>query len=690
MITPTTPIEQLTRVGKTTAKRLAYLGIHTTRDLLFHIPRKHEDLSEITFIKDLVVNQKVTIKASVNTISTKRSPRRRLIITTALVSDETGSIACVWFNQPYLSQTIKPQTELFLTGTTKLRGNELQLSSPTYEKVTEDTTHTNRIVPFYPLTAGLTQKQIRFLLKQALPAARLLPDHIPKSIRKKFDLLDVSTALEQIHFPDSNASYEQALYRLKFDELFVTLLLVELAKTELITQSAITIPFQKELIQDFVEKLPFTLTTSQKKTAWTIIQDIEKPTPMNRLLEGDVGSGKTVVAAIAALNTISQNYQVVVLAPTDVLVQQHFATFTQLLADQPYSVALLTRTTTQLYEQGTTTTLPKKELLKIIANGSAKLIIGTHAVLQESVAYNNLALIVIDEQHRFGVNQRKQLKDKTPEYIPHFLSMTATPIPRSLALTLYGDLAISILNEKPKNRKPIITKMVTPKQRDSIYQEIREHIAAGNQAFVICPLVSESEKLDIKSAEQEYQLLSQKIFPDLQVGLVHGKLKKQAKEAIMQQFRNKELDVLVATAVVEVGVDIPDATIMLIEAAERFGLAQLHQFRGRIGRSDKQSYCYLFTSDSANPYNDRLKMLTTTNNGFELAEYDLKLRGPGDIYGYKQSGLPDLSIASLADTHIMEQAQQAAQSLLQQDKNLSNHPDLQKIITQKITSIHFE
>lgn len=689
MVTFDTKVENLTSVGKTTGGRLKKINITTAADLLWNIPRTHEDLSEVMAIKDIKPGYKICLQGKIEMIETKRSPRRRMYITEAWVADSTGQLKVIWFNQPYLTKTLQTGDAIFLAGEIQEKNLfEPQLTNPTWEKITTDTIHTARIVPLYHLTAGLTQKQLRFLIKQVLPLADRVADYLPAWIKTAEKLPDLSWALRNIHFPDKIGDFQQSLRRLKFDELFFLLWRVIVGKNKLAQAQAPAIKFQEELIKRFVSELPFQLTNSQRQAAWEILQDLQNSRPMNRLLEGDVGSGKTVVAGLAILNTISQGRQAVLLAPTEILARQHFATFVDLFAREKIPITLFTRTDkkTNLDKEKKT----KAELLAAIVNNELPFIIGTHALLQEAVEFSDLALIVIDEQHRFGVAQRQQLKDKTPDLLPHFLSMTATPIPRSLALTLYGDLDISLIKEKPQNRKPVITKLITQPERPAAYDFVQEEIKQGHQAFVICPLIDESDKLGVKSAEREYKNLSEKIFPNLKIGLVHGKLKKSAKEQVMADFRNNKLDLLVATAVVEVGVDIPNATIMLIEGAERFGLAQLHQFRGRVGRSDQQSYCLLFTENTSPKTKERLQILTSTDNGFELAEADLAFRGPGEIYGYKQSGLPELSIASWADTELAKKAKYYAEKIVATDPNLKSAPELKNKLNQTLSQIHWE
>lgn len=686
-----TPIENLTSVGKTTAGRLKKLGIHNAKDLLWYFPRSHEDLSQVLPIAQIEPGQKICLKGTLEMIQTKRSPRKKIYITEAIVSDETGQIKIIWFNQPYLSKTLKPGLTYYFAGEAQIdKLWQLQLNNPTYEKSSPNTIHTARIIPVYPLTMGLTQKQIRFLIKQVLPLADKSNDWLPEKLKKEYKLINLAQALKNIHFPQSLNDFYQSQKRLKFDELFLIMLRVAVSRQKLAQAKAPAVKFQEEIIKKFVAQLPFQLTNGQKKAAWEILQDCAKEKPMNRLLEGDVGSGKTVVAALAILNAITQNFQVALVAPTEILARQHFKTFTNFFSNYKVNFALFTRTDKKIINKGELNEkISKQTLLKKIKNNDIQFLIGTHALLQENIEFSDLALIIIDEQHRFGVEQRQKLKDKTPEKVPHFLSMTATPIPRSLTLTLYGDLDISLLKEKPKNRLPVITRLVTNRERKKAYEFIKKEIKNKRQAFVICPLIDESDKLGVKSATQEYENIRKNIFPEMKIGLVHGKLKKQEKEKIMKDFADNKINILVATSVVEVGIDIPNATVMMIEGAERFGLAQLHQFRGRVGRSDKQSYCFLFTNSRSTQTIQRLQALVESNNGFELAEKDLKFRGPGDIYGYKQSGLPEMKIASLNDLKLMSQTKEATTKILKTDPQMKNLPALKKILQNEQT-IHLE
>ncbi len=688
MLSFSTPVAKLNRIGKATAARLKKMGITAVADLIWHLPSYHEDLSRIVPINQVKVNEKVTIKARVELIANRRSKIKKMNLTEGLVSDDTGSIKVIWFNQPFLTKQIKVGDELYLSGKVDDEYYTLQLTNPLWEKVKSDTIHTARIVPIYPATSGLTQKQLRFLIKQILPLVREMDDYLPNQIKYQFKLMHLSDALFNIHWPDNLTKLSEAKRRLKFDELFGLQIVQAKSKVDLKSQRAPRIPFLESATKKLVNSLPFKLTDDQRKAAWEILQDLDKNIPMNRLLQGDVGSGKTVVAAIACLNCALNNFQAVLLAPTEILAFQHWQTLNKTLADFNVPISLFTRShrLTTISDKK----LTKKELLRQIKEGEIKIIIGTHALLQEDVFFNNLALIVIDEQHRFGVEQRKQLKDKTPNLLPHFLSMTATPIPRTLALTIYGDLDISLIKQKPPGRKEIITRLITPDKRKKAYNFIREKIKQGQQAFVICPLIEESDKLGVKAATSEWEQLQKKVFPEFKIGLLHGKMKAKDKQEVMVKFKNKEIDILVATAVVEVGVDIPDATIMVIEGAHRFGLAQLHQFRGRVGRSDKQSYCFLLTDQFDSKTISRLKAMEKTNDGLKLAEFDLNIRGMGDLYGVRQSGTPNFKIASFEDLDIIKQARQAAQQIINESPDLSLYPLLKKYFDDKIKAVHLE
>lgn len=687
-----TSIADFPTVGLRTAQRLKKLEIETAEDLLFYFPFRYEDYSNISNIEKAQHGQLATIKARVDLIRNKRSPRKKMIITEAMLSDDTGSIKAIWFRQPFLTKTISPGDELFLSG--RIEGDlfSFQMSNPVYEKVKSIPLHTARLVPVYPTTAGITQKQIRFLIKHALPATTRIAEWLPSAIVSKYHFLGFTNALNQIHFPQTKELLEKARKRIGFNELFLIQLGALKTKSDLSNKQAPPILFQEKLIKKFVGNLPFTLTEAQRKASWEIVKDMEKVNPMNRLLEGDVGSGKTVVAALGMLNVISNGYQSAIMAPTEILAQQHFDTLSNLFrGEKSISICLLTGAQVKM---GGKKEIKKSECLKQIQAGKINIVIGTHSLIQKSVMFNNLAFIIIDEQHRFGVKQRKEIKEKNPktiEWMPHLLSMTATPIPRSLALTVYGDLDLSIIDQMPKGRKRITTSVVPKFKRLDAYKFIEKEITKGRQVFVICPLIEESDKLGVRAATSEYEKLNKKIFPDIPIGMLHGKMKTTEKEEVMKKFVENKLKILVSTAVIEVGVDVPNATIMMIEGAERFGLAQLHQFRGRVGRSIYQSYCLLFSDQTGPDVLKRFQAFVKSNNGFALAEKDLALRGPGEVYGSKQSGyFPNLKVARLTDYELVKKARSEAEQLLKNDPHLNKNQFLQEKITNFTKDIHLE
>lgn len=659
MIRPESGLRELIGVGAKVAEKLANLGLVTVRDLLHYYPRRYEDFSQPREINQLKASEHHIIKARIIEVHNEFSAKRHMRLTRALASDDSGQIGLLWFNQPFLIRLLKPGTIWLFAGRieTDYKSN-LTMVAPVIER------H-EQILPVYSETAGLTSKVIRKLLYQLRPMMIEMEDWLPEKIRSTQRLSPISQALIKIHFPETLEQISLAKRRLAFDELFLLLLKVRIAKQSLNQAKAPLCPSDIEKLKQFISSLPFTLTDSQRLASWEIIKDLGRTVPMNRLLEGDVGSGKTVVGAIAAYNATAAGYQAVWLTPTEILAHQHYQTCEKLLAPAKVKVGLLTSATT-------------KKITPELENYN--LIIGTQAVIQDKVQFSRLGLVIVDEQHRFGVNQRNRLLNggaKSP--IPHLLSMTATPIPRSLALTIYGDLDISRLQTVPAGRQPVITRFVDPQHRQQAYDFIRRQIKAGRQAFVVCPLVEEStdqvlgqlqlELAERKAATAEYQKLSNMIFPDLRVGLIHGKLKPAEKQTVMTMFNGGRIDILVATAVIEVGVDIPNATVMMIESADRFGLAQLHQFRGRVGRAAHQSYCFVFTDSTDLATYERLRVFSDTSSGFDLAELDLELRGPGQLAGLKQSGLSNLKLASLADIALIRQAKNAVQAVLKDGLN---------------------
>ncbi len=693
MLTLKTKVNEINKVGMAIAGRLRRLNIKTVEGVLMHIPFRYDDFSNTAKIDELVAGEPATIKGVIELMSSRRARNRKLTITEALITDDTGSIKVIWFNQPYLSKMFNKGDEIILAG--KVSGELLaqQMNNPSYEKVKEITTHTGRLVPIYSTTEKLTQKQIRFIAQSCLPALDNLSDWLPDTIKEENDLIDLAEAIKQIHFPENEEALKIAQNRLQFNEIFLLQLQQQLVKNALNENNAPIIKFKQDEIKDFVKSLPFTLTPDQKKAGWEIIQNMDSKNPMNRLLDGDVGSGKTVVAILAAYSAMINNFQVALMAPTTILAQQHIQTIKKLLPNNKFSYCLLTLKDAFLYKGNKITELKKKELIQIIKEGKVDLIIGTHALIQKTVEYDNLGLVIIDEQHRFGVDQRKALRDKSgdPKTMPHFLSMTATPIPRTLALALYGDLDISLIKTMPSGRQKIITEIIPPLDRTKSYEFINKQIHNGRQVFVICPLIDPSDKLGVKSVTEEFTHLNDEVFPHLNIGLLHGKLKPEEKTSIMEDFKNNKIQILVSTSVVEVGVDIPNATVMMIEGAERFGLAQMHQFRGRVGRGKHQSYCYLFTDSDTPKTISRLKALVDNYDGFALAERDLKFRGGGTIYGTDQSGFGNQFIVNaLQNITLLKKAQTAAQNLLNDNPKLKQYPLLKKKMDKIMDKMHME
>ncbi|MFH1423401.1 MAG: ATP-dependent DNA helicase RecG [Candidatus Nealsonbacteria bacterium] len=695
----TTPIEELRGVGPVYKGRLKKLGIRQVKDLLYWFPHRYEDFSNIVPVAKAKVNENYCLRGKVLDITSNRSFRKRLSITEALLGDDTGAIKIVWFNQPYLINVLKKGDGICVAGKILSDEHGFYLSNPIYEKMNdEDLTHTGRLVPIYNETSGLSSRWLRQVLKYLLTnLANQLEEPIPEQLLKEHGLLPIKKAIWQVHFPDSPASAEKARARFSFEELFLLSVWILMERKKLDQKPAFAMPMNVALMQRFTGKLPFKLTDGQRKASWQILKDLEKPSPMSRLLEGDVGSGKTVVATMAALNAFKAGYQTVFMAPTEILAKQHFKTVSKLLEGFKIDVGLLTGKEDKFTSKNLKNDfieISREKLMQKAVDNKISLLIGTHALIQDKVKFGNLGLVILDEQHRFGVEQRAKLTRQTT--IPHLLSMTATPIPRTLALTLYGDLDLSLINELPVGRKKIITKVVPPAERQKIYSFIKKEIKKGRQAFVICPRIeprakkANDDSLETRAVKEEYEKLSKKIFPDLRVGMLHGKLATKEKERIMRDFRYKKIDILVSTSVVEVGVDIPNATVMMIEGAERFGLAQLHQFRGRVGRSNWQSYCFLFTDSPSRKTHQRLKALVTCENGFDLAEKDLEIRGPGDFSGLRQWGIPDLAMTSLNNLPLIEKTRTAAKKILEEDPSLKKYPALWDKLKSFHQRIHLE
>jgi len=673
------PITTVKGISTALASKFGKLGVKTVRDLLYFFPHRHLDYSRIKHISELTDGDEQTIMANVWQAQITRLGYRQG--TEAIVGDETGNVRAVWFNQPYLAKRLPTNARIVLSGRVSLFKGHHVFESPEWEFVEDkDLVHTGRLVPVYSLTQGLYPRQVRKLMKEVVDLwAYQVADFLPVALRERCDLLELPQAISQAHYPEDEAAKDKARVRLAFDELFVLQLGVMSRKHDWqVAQPDSAFVPDNELISNFVRSLPFTLTAAQQRVLKETLNDMQKPQPMSRLLQGEVGSGKTVVATAALLLAVANGYQGAFMAPTEILAEQHFATLCQLLSragsqeeETPYLKrfsGLLARPITVSLLIGDITASQKHELQQRIMDGEVDIAIGTHALIQKGVAFRKLGLAVVDEQHRFGVTQRSALRQKG--FRPHMLVMTATPIPRTLALTLYGDLDLSVIDELPPGRQVVKTKWLKPQQRESAYNFIRKQVAGGQQAFIICPLIEESEAVAAQAAVVEYERLSREVFPDLKLGLLHGRLSGEEKDGVMQRFRARKLDILVATPVVEVGIDIPNATVMLIESADRFGLSQLHQFRGRVGRGQEQSYCMLLAENPSEVGRERLDIIEGVQDGFVLAEEDLKLRGPGEFFGTRQSGLPDLRMAKLSDVKILELARNEAVQLFQVDPGL--------------------
>lgn len=645
-----TSLDQVKGVGPKTLQQLATAGLYTVGDLLTFLPMRHEDFTGLSPIAELQPG-KVTIKACCEAIST-RPVRRGLRLTTAVLADDTGKLNAVWFNQPYRTQQLGGSSdEFYFSGVFEYNYGKYQLTNPSAELAKDLPVQAERLVPVYHSIRGLKSQVVRKVLESLRPLMSVLPETLPESVVVSEKLMSRADAIATMHFPEKLEDVTRARERLAFEELFELLLASQLNKIENQKLDGLVMPFEVEVVKQFVGQLPFVLTGAQKRAAWDILQDFERAVPMNRLLQGDVGSGKTVVAGLAARQAASHGFQSVIMAPTEILARQHAETLDQLLAPFGVKVGLLI---------GSVKGKARTTLLEQIASGEVDVVVGTHALFQDKVVFKNLGFVVIDEQHRFGVEQRQKLLAKSGT-LPHLLSMTATPIPRSLALTVYGELDVSILNERPVGRLPIITKIVSPVSAAKTYEVVDKEIAAGRQVYVICKLIEDNPENEVKSVEAEYKRLKNSVFGHRRIGLLHGKMKSAEKEQVMQDFKDKKYDILVSTTVVEVGVDVPNATVMMIENADQFGLSQLHQLRGRVGRSDQQSYCYLMMGSTNKP-SERLREVEKSNDGFYLAEVDMQLRGPGEIYGRMQHGALNLQIATLADTELISRAQHAVKA----------------------------
>ena len=673
------PITVIKGISQNLAAKFGKLGVSTVRDLLYFFPNRHLDYSQRKFISQLSEGKEETIIANVWQAREVRLGGRRS--TEAIVGDETGNVRAVWFNNPYLVKQLATNKRVVLSGRVVMFNGRPVFESPEWELMEErELIHTGRLVPLYPLTQGLKPRQVRKLMKGVVDQwAFKVEDCLPPELRERCNLLELPGAISQAHFPDDEEVKDRARVRLAFDELFLLQLGV-LSRKRQWQDGQPGSPFtaKTSVLKTLLDSLPFELTAAQQKVLQEILADLEKPIPMSRLLQGEVGSGKTVVATAALLMAAANGYQGAFMVPTEILAEQHFTNTCHLLSragqeevtgDYLHSYCgLLPRPVTIALLIGDIKGARKQELQQHILEGEIDIVIGTHALIQEGVEFARLGLAVVDEQHRFGVTQRSALRQKGIS--PHVLVMTATPIPRTLALTLYGDLDLSVIDQLPPGRQVIKTKWLKPRQRESAYAFIHRQVAAGRQAFIICPLVEESEAIQARAAIAEYERLSQEVFSELKLGLLHGRMSAAEKDGVMRRFRSNELNILVSTPVVEVGIDVANATVMLIESADRFGLSQLHQFRGRVGRGKEQSYCMLLSENPSEISRARLDIIEKVQDGFELAEEDLRLRGPGEFFGTRQSGLPDLKMAKLSDVALLELARAEAIRLFEKDKTL--------------------
>ncbi|MDJ0754057.1 MAG: ATP-dependent DNA helicase RecG [Ardenticatenaceae bacterium] len=660
------PVLAVRGVGARMSELLSKLSISTVSELLYHFPHRYDDYTKMKPINQLKVGEQVTLIGTVWEVRARKS-RSNQVVVQAVITDGSGKIQASWFNQPWLTKKLKSGHRIVLSGKVDQYLGRPVFNAPQWELLSMDGLRTGRIVPVYPLTQGLSNHKLRQILRSAVPYwSKKLADPLPEEIRERRRLLPLNQAITRIHLPESTDDLIDARRRIAFEELLLLQLGMFGQRQTWVSEPGRPLQGDGSLQRPFIQNLPFNLTSAQQRVVREISADLGHSQPMNRLLQGDVGSGKTVVAALAMLTAVEAGTQAVMMAPTEILAEQHARSLREMIAPLGLQVELLT---------GSLSAADKTAVKGRIASGQTPIAVGTHALIQGDVTFKNLGLAVIDEQHRFGVDQRKALREKGmvdsgETLTPHLMVMSATPIPRSLALSLYGDLDFSVLDEMPPGRQEIRTHWLRPHERERCYGFVRGQVEKGRQAYIICPLVEESDKVEAVAAVEEYERLSQEIFPDLRLGLVHGRLKAAEKEAVMRLFYEGDLDVLVATSVIEVGVDVPNSTVMVIEGANRFGLAQLHQFRGRVGRGEHQSFCLLVADDSSADAEQRLTALEDTNDGFQLAEKDLELRGPGEFFGRRQSGLPELRLASLTDMTLLQEAREEAEQLFADDPHL--------------------
>ena len=681
MITLSSPITVLWALPRTMITTLSNMGIRTIGDALTYFPKKHEDVRNVLPIADIRPGKHVAVCATVEHIKSFRSPKRHLVITQAVVRDDTGSMRVVWFHQPYLVRTIPQGSQVYLVGSVRADTTGHEMMSPMYEKIstTREAVHAGRIIPLYPLSGKVTQKILRTLIHRALPSAALMEDPIPKAMRTDRGYIDRIQAVQWFHFPDTEQQLARARERLAFEELFLLQCELMIMCEQWKHQQAKAYTFHQEPFKAFVDRLPFTLTNEQKRVSWDIVQDMGNNHPMNRLLQGDVGSGKTVIAALALEHCVEAGGQGVLMAPTELLAHQHYETLKQFFTGSGRVLALLSHT----YHEDSRGPVTKSMLIKRIRAGDIDIVVGTHALIAQSVTFHELGLIVIDEQHRFGVNERKLLKEKGHDAVPHILALTATPIPRTLAIMLMGGVQLSTLKGFPGGGKKIVTRIYPDSQRAQAFDIIDEEIKHGNAAFIVCPVIDPTDRFGTLSIQEMEDVVKQTL-PHRRYAIVHGGIDAARRDQRLAQLANGDIDILIATTVIEVGIDVGRATVMMIEAAERFGLAQLHQLRGRIGRRGQASHCIVIQGTVDPVSTQRLHFFTQHLDGFALAQKDLTLRGPGQWYGFEQHGLPELSVASWDDTLLIQEVHAKAKELFTRDPALANTPELKKIILERM------
>jgi ATP-dependent DNA helicase RecG len=676
------PVSALPKVKPADARKLDKLGIATIRDLLLTLPFGWEAYGAPAMVSGLVAGQQATVVGTIASISAKQTLRRRMRLTEATIRDDDGAgLRITWFNQPFIAQQLHKGDRIAVAGTVKAAryGAMLEMQNPHYERLSDvsDVVAPQRVgglMPKYHLVAGLSSRKVAAWVESALPLAENLEDVLPPEVRDRHHLLPVAQAVRLGHRPGTDDDFREARRRMAFAELFELQTAFAMMRARVAAEPAVPIPYRQEVIDAFKAGLGFELTRAQRRSTWEAFQDMEKAVPMNRLLNGDVGSGKTAVAAACVAMAHAAGLQSVVMAPTEILARQHLRKFRAYLEDSFPGL------TVELLVSGQSAA-ERRRVRSAAASGHCALVVGTHALIEEDVEFLNLGLAIVDEQHRFGTRQRELLRGKGRGR-PHFLAMTATPIPRTLALALYGEMAVSVIDEQPPGRIPVETDVIDPGHRSQAYDLVRKEILAGRQAFVICPLIEESELLVARSATAEFERLRKDVFPDLRLGLVHGRLKE--KEQVMQQFVSGEIQVLVATAVVEVGVDVPNATVMMIEGADRFGLAQLHQFRGRVGRGAGQSRCVLLADDPSESSLMRLNLMTRIRDGFQLAEEDMRIRGMGELMGPRQHGMSDVAMQALQQPELLSEVRQEAERVLSADSGLEQHPTLRAAVARRL------